>query len=80
MLHSTQILVWGMHHSVGLVFDCEQTEDHQQLSKCLVVKFSFLDQNSHQPGFVAHHIHLCFQARMSDESLLAPHPRLQVIK
>ncbi len=32
-------------------------------------------QNSHQLGFVAHHIHLCFQARMSDESLLAPHPR-----
>ena len=23
-----------------------------------------------------HHIHLCFQARMSDESQLAPHPRL----
>ena len=27
-------------------------------------------------GFVAHRIHLCFQARMSDESQLAPHPRL----
>jgi hypothetical protein len=25
---------------------------------------------------VAHHMHLCFQARMSDESQLAPHPRL----
>ena len=36
----------------------------------------FFEQNSHQLGFVAHHIHLCFQARMSDESLLAPHPRL----
>ena len=24
----------------------------------------------------AHSIHLCFQARMSDESQLAPHPRL----
>ena len=34
----------------------------------------FFEQNSHQLGFVAHHIHLCFQARMSDESLLA-HPR-----
>ena len=34
------------------------------------------EQNSHQLGFVAHHIHLCFQARMSDESLLAAHPRL----
>jgi hypothetical protein len=33
-------------------------------------------QNSHQLGFVAHHIHLCFQARMSDKSQLAPHPRL----
>ncbi len=33
-------------------------------------------QHSHQLGFVAHHIHLCFQARMSDESQLAPHPRL----
>ena len=33
-------------------------------------------KNSHQLGFVAHHIHLCFQARVSDESLLAPHPRL----
>ncbi len=31
---------------------------------------------SHQLGFVAHHIHLCFQARMSDESQLAPPPRL----
>ncbi len=36
----------------------------------------FTEQNSHQLGFVAHHIHLCFQARMSDESHLAPHPRL----
>ena len=36
----------------------------------------FFEQNSHQLGFVAHHIHLCFQARMSDEPLLAPHPRL----
>jgi len=26
----------------------------------------FFEQNSHQLGFVAHHIHLCFQARMSD--------------
>ena len=25
---------------------------------------------------VAHHIYLCFQARMSDESQLAPHTRL----
>jgi len=30
----------------------------------------------HQLGFVAHRIHLCFQARMSDESHLAPQPRL----
>ena len=33
-------------------------------------------KNSHQLAFVAHHIHLCFQARMFDESQLAPHPRL----
>lgn len=26
------------------------------------------EQNPHQIGFVAHHIHLCFLARMSDES------------
>ncbi len=31
----------------------------------------FFEQNSHQLGFVAHHIHLCFQARMFDESQLA---------
>ncbi len=36
----------------------------------------FFEQKTHQLGFFAHHIHLCFQARMSDESLLAPHPRL----
>ena len=29
-----------------------------------------------QLGFVAHRVHLCSQARMSDESQLAPHPRL----
>ena len=32
----------------------------------------FFEQNSHQVDFVAHHIHLCFQARTSDESQLAP--------
>jgi len=40
----------------------------------------FFEQNSHQLGFVAHHIHLCSQARMSDESLLAPHPRLSSLR
>ena len=40
----------------------------------------FFAQNALQLGFVAHHIHLCFQAGMSDESpslgceYLAPHP------
>ena len=29
-----------------------------------------------QLGYVAHHFHLCFQARMSDEPHLAPRPRL----
>ena len=28
----------------------------------------FFEQNGHQLGFVAPHIHLCFRARMSDES------------
>ena len=36
----------------------------------------FIEQNFHQLGSVAHRIHLCCQARMSDESQLAPHPRL----
>ena len=34
------------------------------------------EQNARQLGFVTHHIHLCFQARMSNESHLAPHPRM----
>ncbi len=38
------------------------------------------EQNSHQLAFVAHHIHLCFQARVYDESQLAPNPRPQGIK
>jgi len=29
-----------------------------------------------QFDLVTHYIHLCFQARMSDESQMAPHPRL----
>ncbi len=33
-------------------------------------------QNAHQLGFVAHHVHLSFQAKMSDEPQLAPYPRL----
>ena len=32
--------------------------------------------NADRFDFMAHHIHLCFQARMSIESHLAPHPRL----
>ena len=32
--------------------------------------------NTYQLGLMAHHIHLCYQARMSNESYLAPHPRL----
>lgn len=31
----------------------------------------FLEQNSHQLGFVAHNMYLCFQARISDGSHLA---------
>ena len=46
-----------------------QTTDNRTL-------YFFFEQNSHQLGSVAHHIHLCFQARMADESQLAPHPRL----
>ena len=36
----------------------------------------FFKQSPHRLGFVAHLIHLCFQARMSDASQLAPQPRL----
>ncbi|DBA66314.1 TPA: hypothetical protein ACH3X2_002563 [Trebouxia sp. C0005] len=36
----------------------------------------FLERNADQMSLVAHYIHLCFQARMSDESHLAPHPGL----
>ena len=36
----------------------------------------FLERNAAQMSGVARYIHLCFQARMSDESRLAPHPRL----
>jgi len=36
----------------------------------------FFEQNPHQVGFVAHHIHLCFQPGCLDESQLAPHARL----
>ncbi len=32
------------------------------------------------PWTIMSHIHLCFQTRMSDESQMAPHPRLQSIK
>ena len=33
-------------------------------------------RNAAQMSCVAQYIHLCFQARMSDESHLAPHPGL----
>ena len=36
----------------------------------------FLERNAAQMSCVAQYIHLCFQARMSDESHLAPHPGL----
>ena len=36
----------------------------------------FLERNADQIPLVAHYIHLCFQARMSDESHLAPQPGL----
>ena len=32
----------------------------------------FLERNADQMPLVAHYIHLCFPARMSDESQLAP--------
>ena len=35
-----------------------------------------LERNADQIPLVAHYIHLCFQARMSDESHLAPQPGL----
>jgi len=40
----------------------------------------FFEQNSHQLGFVAHHIHLCFQARMPGESQLAPLATPQTVR
>ncbi|KAA6424585.1 MAG: hypothetical protein FRX49_05794 [Trebouxia sp. A1-2] len=36
----------------------------------------FLERSADQMSLVAHYFHLCFQARMSDESHLAPHPGL----
>ena len=36
----------------------------------------FLEHNADQTHLVAHYIHLCFQARMSNESHLAPQPGL----
>ena len=36
----------------------------------------FLERNADQIPLVSHYIHLCFQARMSDESHLAPQPGL----
>lgn len=36
----------------------------------------FFGQSSHQLGVVAHHNHACCQARVCDESHLAPYPRL----
>ncbi len=45
---------------------------HTSSSTLLTHTLGNVDQ-THQLGFVAHHIHLCFQARMSDESQLAPH-------
>ena len=32
--------------------------------------------NSHQLGFVAHHDHMCPQARISEQSLLSLYPKL----
>ena len=36
----------------------------------------FLERNADQMSSFAQYIHLCFQARMSDESHLAPQPGL----
>ena len=37
-----------------------------------------LERNADQMSLVAHHIHMCFQARKSNESHLAHHPELQI--
>ena len=37
-----------------------------------------LERNADQMPLVAHHIHLCFHARMSDESHLAPQHGLSI--
>ena len=36
----------------------------------------FLEENADQMSLIAQYIHLCFQARQSDESHLAPQPGL----
>ena len=52
------------------------TSKHMDITTNSGTLSAFFEQNSHELGFAAHHIHLCSQARMSDESQLAPHPRL----
>jgi len=54
----------GRFQSLSLLIGHQLSTTHSQL----------VSYNAGQ--LFAHHIHLCFQARMSDESQLAPHPRL----
>lgn len=46
------------------------------LTSCVKVKGKNFEQKRHHLGYVAHHIHLCLLPRVSDQSHLAPHPRL----
>ena len=76
---TANVLVSGKHMSFTLSHLCWSTYCvlacvGQQRGIRLSIK-----QNFPHFGSVAHHTHLCFQARMSDESKLAPHPRLQGI-
>ena len=77
---------WAVEDEQHLLFDCPfysiirgqhfslfHSSSHRDIRQ-------FLEQNSGQLGLGAHHIDLCFRARkehsQSDESPLAPYPRL----
>ena len=57
----------GIREQYSFLFGHDQLEGSIRL---------FLDRNADQMPRVARYFHLCFHARMSDESRLAPHPGL----
>ena len=67
-----------MSSAFGLIAPCIQALGSSILP-CLVltkVALASLERNADQMPLVAHYIHLCFHARMSDESHLAAQPEL----